>query len=139
MVKTGTLFEHGPVYLAPTRHYSHGRPSLFFTALLFPCIILNANQRTKNGGGLGMRLVLVYVAALIPSAYKRYLSYGQPSLYKHHLSYGQPPLYKHHLSYGQPPHVGAMCSCVPVAMGDCYFSVQCKKPSPYHPQRLSLF
>ena len=32
------------------------RPSLFFCALTLPCIILNANRRTKNGGGLGTRL-----------------------------------------------------------------------------------
>ena len=32
-----------------------------------------------------------------------------------------------------------MCSCVLVAMGDCYFSVRCKKPSPYPLQRPSLF
>ena len=31
------------------------RPSPFFAALLLLCIILNANQRTKNGGGLGTR------------------------------------------------------------------------------------
>ena len=34
------------------------RPSLFFTALPLPCIILNANWKTKkNRGGLGMRLI----------------------------------------------------------------------------------
>ena len=32
------------------------RPSPFFALFLPPCIILNANQRTKNGVGLGMRL-----------------------------------------------------------------------------------
>ena len=32
------------------------RPSLFFAALPLPCIILNANRRTKNRGGLGTRL-----------------------------------------------------------------------------------
>ena len=30
------------------------RPSPFFAPL--PCIILNENRRTKNGGGLGTRL-----------------------------------------------------------------------------------
>ena len=33
------------------------RPSPFFAALPLPCIILNTNQRTKNAGGLGTRLL----------------------------------------------------------------------------------
>ena len=32
-----------------------------FAALLLSCIILNANQRTQNGGGLGMRLLLSHM------------------------------------------------------------------------------
>ena len=32
------------------------RPFLLFAALLLPCIILKPNWRTKNGGGLGIRL-----------------------------------------------------------------------------------
>ena len=38
------------------------RPSLFH-ALPSPCIILNANQRTKNGVGLGTRLCYCYGSA----------------------------------------------------------------------------
>ena len=35
------------------------RPSpFFFCTLPLPCIILNANRRTKNGVGLGTRLIL---------------------------------------------------------------------------------
>ena len=38
------------------------RPFPIFHALLPPCIILNANQRTKkNGVGLGTRLVNSYI------------------------------------------------------------------------------
>ena len=52
------------VYLASTRHYSRDRCSQafpVFRALLPPCIILNANRRTKNGVGLGMRLCFLIV------------------------------------------------------------------------------
>ena len=45
--------------------WSHSRLASFrsqafpvFRALPLPCIILNANRRTKNGGGLGTRLIL---------------------------------------------------------------------------------
>ena len=37
------------------------RPSPFFALFPLPCIILNANRRTKNGGGLGTRLRLQVV------------------------------------------------------------------------------
>ena len=34
----------------------HGSGRAHSRALPLPCIILNANRRTKNGGGLGTRL-----------------------------------------------------------------------------------
>ena len=34
------------------------RPSQFFAALQLPCIMLNANQRTKNGRGMGTGLAV---------------------------------------------------------------------------------
>ena len=59
-MKSSTLFECGPFPTLRPPDFMHvvsvPRPSLFFAALLLPCIILNANQRTKNGGGPGMRL-----------------------------------------------------------------------------------
>ena len=67
MMKSSMLFhvfECGPlppyVHLASTWHHSHDRCSQafpVFRALPLPCIILNANRRTKNGRGLGTRLV----------------------------------------------------------------------------------
>ena len=48
------------VHLASTRRHSRDRFSQafpVFRALPLPCIILNENRRTKNGGGLGTRLV----------------------------------------------------------------------------------
>ena len=39
------------------------RPSPFFAPL--PCTILNKNQRTKNGGGLGTRLDIVHIVNLL--------------------------------------------------------------------------
>ena len=57
------IFERGPlpyIHLTSTRHNSRDRclqPFPVFAALLLPCIILNANRKTKNGGGLGTRLV----------------------------------------------------------------------------------
>ena len=70
MMKSSTLFhefECGPlppyVHLTSTSRppdvihvVSVPRPSPFFAALPPPCIILNANRRTKNGVGLGTRL-----------------------------------------------------------------------------------
>ena len=47
------------VHLASTRRHSRDRFSQafpVFRALPLPCIILNENRRTKNGGGLGTRL-----------------------------------------------------------------------------------
>ena len=47
------------VHLASTRRHSRDRFSQafpVFRALPLPCIILNKNRRTKNGGGLGTRL-----------------------------------------------------------------------------------
>ena len=47
------------VHITSTRHHSRDRCSQafpVFLALPLPCIILNKNLRTKNGGGLGMRL-----------------------------------------------------------------------------------
>ena len=35
----------------------HGSGRMVKNVLPLPCIILNANQRTKNGGGLGTRLL----------------------------------------------------------------------------------
>ena len=68
MMKSSTLFERGPlppyVHLASTRRHSRDRCSQafpVFRALLLPCIILNENRRTKNGGGLGTRLVLIFM------------------------------------------------------------------------------
>ena len=65
MMKSSTLFERGPlppyVHLASTRRHSRDRCSQafpVFRALPLPCIILNENRRTKNGGGLGTRLVI---------------------------------------------------------------------------------
>ena len=60
MMKSSTLFEHGPlppyVHLASTRRHSRDRFSQafpVFRALPLPCIILNENRRTKNGGRPG--------------------------------------------------------------------------------------
>ena len=54
-MKSSTLFERGPLPPMSTSHppdiihvIGVPRPSSFFTAPL-PCIILNANRRTKNG------------------------------------------------------------------------------------------
>jgi len=33
------------------------KPSPFFTTLLLPFIVVNANQKTKKGVGLGMQLL----------------------------------------------------------------------------------
>ena len=47
------------VHLASTRRHSRDRFSQafpVFRTLPLPCIILNENRRTKNGGGLGTRL-----------------------------------------------------------------------------------
>ena len=49
------------VHFVSTHVINQPRPSLFFTALLLPCIILNTNQRTKNGGGLGARLPMAKI------------------------------------------------------------------------------
>ena len=52
------------VHLVSTRRHSRDRFSQafpVFRALPLPCIILNENRRTKNGGGLGTRLCLQYV------------------------------------------------------------------------------
>ena len=52
---------HFHIHLASTwRHTRDGWDQAFpvFRTLPLPCIILNANRRTKNGGGLGMRLVI---------------------------------------------------------------------------------
>ena len=63
MMKSSVLFECGPLpptftLLPPDIIHVIGvlRPSPFFTALPLPCIIMNVNQRTKNGGGLGTTL-----------------------------------------------------------------------------------
>ena len=67
MMKSSTLFhefECGPLPPTSTSRppdvihvVSVPRPSPFFAALPPPCIILNANRRTKkNGVGLGTRL-----------------------------------------------------------------------------------
>ena len=63
MMKPSTLFEHEPlppyVHLVSTRRHSRDRCSQafpVFRALALPCIILNENRRTKNGGALGTRL-----------------------------------------------------------------------------------
>ena len=58
-MKSSTLFECGPlppyVHLASTRRHSHDRCSqafpVFVCALPPPCIILNANRRTKKKRG----------------------------------------------------------------------------------------
>ena len=39
------------------KHSLVPRPPPFYFLVCIPCIILNANQRAKNGGGLGTRLV----------------------------------------------------------------------------------
>ena len=47
------------IHLASTRRHSRDRCSQafpVFRALSLLCIVLNANRRTKNGGGLGTRL-----------------------------------------------------------------------------------
>ena len=56
-MKTNILFECGPLPPTSTSHppgvihvISVPRPSQFFTTVLLPCIIPNANQRTKRGG-----------------------------------------------------------------------------------------
>ena len=63
MMKSSTLFERGPlppfVHLMSTRRHLHDRCSQAFPvfhAFPLPCIILNENRRTKNGGGLRTRL-----------------------------------------------------------------------------------
>ena len=63
MMKSSTVFVvgHRPpyVHLVSTRRHSRDKCSQafpVFRALLPPCIILNANRRTKNGVGLGTRL-----------------------------------------------------------------------------------
>ena len=68
MMKSSTLFVvgHRPpyVHLASTRRHSRDKCSQAFPvfhALSPPCIILNANRRTKNGVGLGTRLANVYI------------------------------------------------------------------------------
>ena len=73
MMKSSTLFERGPlppyVHLASTRRHSRDRCSQafpIFCALPLPCILLNKNRRTKNGGGLGTRLRLMYTSASVP-------------------------------------------------------------------------
>ena len=43
---------------------------LYFAALPLSCIILNANQRTQNGGGLGMRLLLSHMLKMLFSLSK---------------------------------------------------------------------
>ena len=48
---TSTSFPQDVIYVI-----SVPRPSPFFAVLPLLCIILNANQGTKNGGRLGMRL-----------------------------------------------------------------------------------
>ena len=57
------VFECGPlppyIHLASIWHHLCDRCSQAFSVfctLPLPCIILNANRRTKNGGGLGTRL-----------------------------------------------------------------------------------
>ena len=67
MMKSSTLFhvfECGPlppyVHLTSTRRHSRDRCSQafpVFRAVPSSCIILNTNRRTKNGVGLGTRLV----------------------------------------------------------------------------------
>ena len=66
MMKSSTLFERGPlppyVNIASTRRHSRDRCSQAFPVFCtfpLPCIILNANRRTKNGGGLGTRLMYI--------------------------------------------------------------------------------
>ena len=52
---------HFRIHLASTSrppYVTHVMAFPIFRALPLPCIILNANRRTKNGGGLGMRLVI---------------------------------------------------------------------------------
>ena len=53
-----------------------------FRTLPLPCIILNKNQRTKNGGGLGMKLVIAAVLSLIVSFRKtKFTGSGTELLY----------------------------------------------------------
>ena len=57
----------GPSSLCPPRvHSRDGWDQAFpvFRTLPLPCIILNANRRTKNGGGLGTRLAMVFIIRL---------------------------------------------------------------------------
>ena len=74
MMKSSILFhvfECGPlplpymyVHLTSTRRHSRDRCSQafpVFRTLPLPCIILNANRRTKNGGDLGMRLMCIHI------------------------------------------------------------------------------
>ena len=68
MMKSSMVFVvgHRPpyVHLASTRRHSRDKCSQafpVFRALLPPCIILNANRRTKNGVGLGTRLLKAWV------------------------------------------------------------------------------
>ena len=71
MMKPSTLVERGPSPPTSTLRppdISHvigvPRPSPFFAALPLPCIILNVNRRTKNGGGPGTRLSVTSVLLL---------------------------------------------------------------------------
>ena len=80
MMKSSTLFhvfECGPlppyVHLASTRRHSRDRCSQAFPAfraLPLPCIILNANRRTNNRGGLGTRLELAHIVGTRLVTYK---------------------------------------------------------------------
>ena len=81
-MKSSTLFERGPlppyVHLASTRRHSRDRFSQafpVFRALLLPCIILNANRRTKNGGGLGTKLHAEYVLVSYEGSATKEISY----------------------------------------------------------------
>ena len=79
MMKSSTLFKCGPL---PPTYASHPpdvihvtgvpRPSPFFATLLLLCIALNANQRTKNGGGLGTRLMNVALTVCIQEVVRGY-------------------------------------------------------------------
>ena len=70
MMKSSTLFhvfECGPLppYVQLTSTWRHSRDRCsqafpVFRTLPLLCIILNANWRTKNGGGLGTRLVIIH-------------------------------------------------------------------------------
>ena len=73
MMKTDTLFEHGPlppyVHLASTRRHSCDSCSQAFP--VFATLpLLNANRRTENGGGLGTRLIVLYLIGT-PGEYTR--------------------------------------------------------------------